>query len=239
MPPCSQVGELLVPGVADGAVHVAEMRLVGPGDHAAREGRRRRDHGVVAGDVELLDQERAEEEQRAVVAAGSAAAGWRATCGTRRREILRPSRSSGRKSNSVKTSAFGNCRQSRASTRSPPRNVGHQSWTIATRAPAAAEKDAGSAAARSRRAAAARFRAPEGLHVATGCLLRSLVEDADARQAPNVRRPPRRTKLAVGVVGTRAGLGPSPVGGDGYLERGGSRRRHPRSAGCLPGKAAP
>jgi hypothetical protein len=43
------------------------MGLVGPGQHASGKGGRGRDDGIVAGDVELLDEEGAEEEQRPVI----------------------------------------------------------------------------------------------------------------------------------------------------------------------------
>src|SRR3954467_12869728 len=62
-----QIGELLVPGISNGAVNVAQVRLVRSGHDPACESCRRRDHCIIFGDVELLDQKRAREKKSSVV----------------------------------------------------------------------------------------------------------------------------------------------------------------------------
>jgi hypothetical protein len=48
-------------------MHITQMRLVGPCQHAAREGGRGGDHGIETGDVELLHEKRTEKEERTIV----------------------------------------------------------------------------------------------------------------------------------------------------------------------------
>ena len=197
------------------------VRLVGPGDHAARKGRRRRDDGVVAGDVELLDQERAERRTASGSSSDHRQPVGRRSVERRRRGNTRSFTSAGRKSNRVKTSASGNCGR-------------------AARAPARRRETSGTSRARSRRA---RRRQREGAVGAGSCrdaseLRRACmsqrvppaiaVEDADARQAPNVRGRRAAHKLADGLVRTCAGLGPNPSRRSATSKGAGARARHPR-----------
>ena len=57
-PRAGQVFVLRIPGIAHGGVHVADVQLVGPGQHALGDAVVARDHQVVARDVQLLDGQR-------------------------------------------------------------------------------------------------------------------------------------------------------------------------------------
>lgn len=60
-----------VPGIADGAVYIGDVDLVGPGQDAFGDAVRARDDEVVVGDVELLDGNRHEGQIAAIVLLGS------------------------------------------------------------------------------------------------------------------------------------------------------------------------
>jgi hypothetical protein len=62
---------LQVPRVANRRVHIADMKLPWASNHALRHRMARRDHEIVARQVELLDSDRHQRQIRAVGPAGA------------------------------------------------------------------------------------------------------------------------------------------------------------------------